>query len=182
MISVQAASPDCRKTPHGARHDGNPDSARLSEIALAASTGIDALSGLASDFLNQFNEVSMLLDMAGDDIELLEELNDWSPRGYAEHFEASNFRDSALVLEAYALCPSDTRADFDQQSRELGAVILGGLESIRTAPGDAARVEAESQALAADVRARIDALSAIIHPTEKPPSNAEIAAMFASRR
>lgn len=156
--------------------------ARIAELALAASTGIDPISGLASDFLNQFNEISMLLDMASEDIELLEDLSDWSPRDYVAHFEASNFRDSSMVLEAYGLCPSETRARFDSLSGELGDVINAGLGAIASHPGDPARAEAQSQALAADVRARIDALSAIIHPTESAPTNDAISAMFAARR
>ncbi len=162
-----------------------PDSAaraRLAELAARAKTGIDASSGLASDFLNQFNEVSMLLDMSAGDVELLDELADWKPRGYVAHFEASNFSDTALVLEAYALSPQDTRRRFDALAAELGTAIAEGLAALGALAGDRAAVGAASQALAAEVRARIDALSAIIHPVETIASNDDISALFAERR
>lgn len=182
MVSANAdalGTPIARLAPAGL-HASNAD--RLAEIVGKASTGIDSLTGLASDFLNQFNEVSMLLDMASDDVELLEELEGWSPRGYVAHFEASNFRDSELVLEAYALCPEDTRQRFDLLANELGQVITTGLEEIATLGDDEAAVVLASQTLATEVRGRIDTLSAIIHPAQMAPSNTDISALFAARR
>lgn len=124
----------------------------------------------------------MLLDMAADDVEMLEELSDWTPRGYVEHFEASNFRDSQLVLEAYALSPTATRVEFDRLSHELGNVIYNGLKVLRPLIDGSPEIAPRSQTLAAEVRQRIDVLSSIIHPTEKSPADAEISAMFAARR
>lgn len=147
-----------------------------------ARTGIDQKSGLASDFLNQFNEISMLLDMCIDDVEVLEDLSGWSPRGYVEHFESSNLRDSALVLEAYRLSPDETRAHFDALTAELAALVSSGLASLRQMNINRQAAELASKTLAADVRARIETLSAVIHPSAPAPRNDDISALFAARR
>jgi hypothetical protein len=181
MISadVAVARPADRDPAAGAA--GDEHARRRAEIAAAASTGLDPCTGLASDFLNQFNEVSMLLDMAADDADMLDELTEWQPRGYVTHFETSNFRDAGLVLEAYALCPADIRHRFDTLAAALAAAITDGLAEI-TGNGDAEAAAARCGVLAGDVRARIESLSAVIHPTREVASNSDISALFSARR
>ena len=59
-------------------------------------------------------------------------------------------------------------------------IIAGGIAACGALEADAAGHA--SAALAADVRARIDALSAVIHPAQRAPSNTDISALFAARR
>lgn len=153
---------------------------RIADIAAEAITGIDPHTGLASDFLNQFNEVLMLLEVADNDPELNRDLQHWLPCSYIEHFEASHLRDSALVIEAYALCPPSVRRRFDRLSGDLSAFILNGLADLRALNGHAAR-EA-SDALAERIRRRLASLSAIIHPGERPLDNRTISRLFSHIR
>ena len=153
---------------------------RIADIATEAITGIDPHTGLASDFLNQFNEVLMLLDLADGDPALGRDLHAWRPRDYVEHFEASELRDWALVIEAYALSPASVRRRFDRLSDELSAYILNGLADLRLLHGDAARHA--SAALAERIRRRVESLSAIIHPAERRIDNDTISALFKRAR
>jgi hypothetical protein len=153
---------------------------RIADIAAEAITGIDPHTGLASDFLNQFNEVLMLIDVAGHDAALRRELDAWFPRDYVEHFEASHLRDSALVIEAYALSPASVRRRFDRLSGDLSAFILNGLADLRPLEGEAA--DHARAALAEQVRRRIESLSAIIHPAERRLDNDTISALFKRSR
>ncbi|MBB4633923.1 hypothetical protein [Sphingosinicella soli] len=150
--------------------------ARIADIAAEAITGIDPHTGLASDFLNQFNEVLMLLDVAGTDPEFNRDLRNWLPCDYIEHFETGGLRDSALVLEAYALCPLSVRRRFDRLSRDLSALILQGLADLRDLSGETA--QQASAMLAEKIRRRVESLSAIIHPGERPLDNRAISALF----
>ena len=149
---------------------------RIADIAAEAITGIDPHTGLASDFLNQFNEVLMLLEVTGSDSDLGRDLHGWRPRGYVEHFETSHLRDSALVIEAYALCPVSVRRRFDRLSADLSAFILNGLADLRLIDGEAA--QDARRALAERIRRRVESLSAIIHPAERRFDNDTISALF----
>jgi len=149
---------------------------RIADIAAEAITGIDPHTGLASDFLNQFNEVLMLLEVVGNDPDLGRHLHGWRPRGYVEHFETSHLRDSALVIEAYALCPVSVRRRFDRLSADLSAFILNGLADLRLIDGEAA--QDARRTLAERIFRRVESLSAIIHPAERRFDNDTISALF----
>ena len=74
-------------------------SARAAELLAA---NINPRTGLATDYLNHFNEAIMLLEMIPDMPECAEDFLTWTPLSYAEHFWASNFkaRDLAIVHTA----------------------------------------------------------------------------------
>lgn len=56
---------------------------------------------LATDYLNHFNEVIMLLDMIVDMPDLIDELREWRPKTYTTHFAESGLSDQDLIIEAY---------------------------------------------------------------------------------
>src|SRR5271170_4217920 len=68
---------------------------------------INPRTGLATDYLNHFNEAVMLLEMIPDMPECAEDFLGWQPLSYAEHFTASNFKARDLAIEAYSF--ADTR-------------------------------------------------------------------------
>ena len=63
--------------------------ARAAELKAA---NINPQTGLATDYLNHFNEAIMLLELIPDMPECAEDFLAWSPLSYAEHFTASNFK------------------------------------------------------------------------------------------
>lgn len=74
---------------------------------------VNPATGLATDYLNLFNEAIMLFEMGLDMPDMAEELAEWHPRGYVEHFEKSGFEMKDVVIAAYAHAPADIRGDFD---------------------------------------------------------------------
>lgn len=161
---------------------GPPPEARVAEIAARARIGVDAVTGLATDFLNQFNEVSMLLDMIASDPSLIEDLEAWRARDYIAHFAASGFADRHLVLEAYELSPPLTRRRFDALCGELADILgqgLAFLSNCRTAGADAALAPA-AEALRDEVRTHLDRLDALIHAGRRRPTQHFVDTMFAS--
>ena len=85
-----------RPLPHPA---GPVDESRVAQLRAA---NINPRTGLATDYLNHFNEAIMLLEMIPDMPECAEEFLEWQPRSYREHFAASNFRARELAIEAFA--------------------------------------------------------------------------------
>ena len=61
--------------------------------ARLADANINPATGLATDYLNHFNEAVMLLEMLSSCPECLADFLDWQPKSYREHFLGSRFKD-----------------------------------------------------------------------------------------
>src|SRR5215472_19020839 len=105
------------------------DNAARAEQLRAAN--INPRTGLATDYLNHFNEAVMLLEMIPDMPDCAEDFLQWRPLSYPEHFTASNFKARDLAIEAYEAADPAVRAEFDH--------VTGTMTSILTAVGDAMR-------------------------------------------
>ena len=114
-----------RKAPRKAGAAGDLRAAEL----LAAN--INPRTGLATDYLNHFNEAIMLLEMIPDMPDCAEDFLGWQPRSYREHFMASNLKARDLAISAYDSADAGLRAEFDG--------ITGAMTSILTAVGAAMR-------------------------------------------
>ena len=123
-MAATSATPD-RSTPGTA---GAGDAARAAQLRAA---NINPRTGLATDYLNHFNEAIMLLELVPDMPECAEDFLDWHPLTYAEHFTASNFKARDLAISAYDSADPAIRAEFDN--------ITGAMTSILTAVSDAMR-------------------------------------------
>ena len=107
---------------------GRPNEARAAALRAA---NINPRTGLATDYLNHFNEAIMLLEMIPDMPECAEDFLLWYPLSYREHFMASHFKERDLAIEAYESADEHIRAEFDN--------ITGAMTSILTAVGAAMR-------------------------------------------
>lgn len=114
-------------------------------------TNINESTLLASDYLNHFHELVMLLEaVSSAPDEFSEDLLAWRPLTYEEHFHASGFRDKNLAIAAYRRAPPRIRARFDdavarlhgeavKQVAEVGAALNApGRDSLQSACADAA--------------------------------------------
>ena len=106
----------------------NPDPAWVAQLRAA---NINPRTGLATDYLNHFNEAIMLLEMVPALPECAEEFLGWHPLTYREHFMASHFKARELAIEAYSSADAIIRAEFDN--------ITSAMTSILTAVGTAMR-------------------------------------------
>src|SRR6266436_8799606 len=107
---------------------GHIDEARAAVLRAA---NINPRTGLATDYLNHFNEAIMLLEMVPDMPECAEDFLAWQPLSYGEHFTASHFKARDLAIEAYETADASVRAEFDN--------VTSAMTSILTAVGDAMR-------------------------------------------
>jgi hypothetical protein len=82
-------------------------------------SNVSARTFLATDYLNHFNEVFMLLEMLPDMPEMIEDIEEWTPKSYVQHFSDSSIADKDLAVEAYELCPDQYRLPFDQLTEKL---------------------------------------------------------------
>lgn len=96
-----------------------------------ADTQINPNTLLATDYLNHFNEAVMLIDMLPSMPECIAELEEWEEVSYAQHFEQSGLRYSALAIEAYNHAPAHLRALFDASVSILNDAVKAAIQSCR---------------------------------------------------
>src|SRR3979411_2934664 len=120
----QPVRPD-RPMPH---QSGPDQEARAAQLRAA---NINPRTGLATDYLNHFNEAIMLLEMVPDMPDCAEDFLLWYPLSYREHFMASNFKARDLAIDAYDSADEHIRTEFDN--------ITSAMTSILTAVGTAMR-------------------------------------------
>ncbi len=120
---------------------------RGSRGAIAAAN-INPRTGLATDYLNHFNEAIMLLEMVPDMPECAEDFLTWTPLSYAEHFWASNFKARDLAIEAYEFADPKLRADFDNLTATMTSILTAVGTAMREAQQDKTRATLAEQATA----------------------------------
>jgi len=117
--------------------------ARAAELRAA---NINPRTGLATDYLNHFNEAIMLLEMVPDMPECSEDFLSWRPLSYAEHFTASNFKARDLAIEAYNAADARTRDEFDNITSALTSILVAVGGAMREAQHDKTRIRLAEQA------------------------------------
>ena len=129
-------------TPRAACPD--PDVARAAELVAA---NINPRTGLATDYLNHFNEAIMLLEMIPDMPECAEDFLAWCPLSYCEHFMASNFRARDLAISTYETADPDIRAEFEQITDTMTEILTAVGAAMREASQDRTRGKLAEQAI-----------------------------------
>ena len=109
---------------------------------------INPRTGLATDYLNHFNEAIMLLEMVPDMPECAEDFLTWTPPSYAEHFWASNFKARDLAIEAYECADPKVRANFDNLTATMTSILTAVGNAMREAQQDKTRATLAEQATA----------------------------------
>ncbi len=115
--------------------------------AALRTANINPQTGLATDYLNHFNEAIMLLEMIPDIPECAEDFLAWSPLSYAEHFTASNFKARDLAIEAYESASPDIRAEFDQMTETMTSILREVGSAMREAVQGSTKAKLAEQAI-----------------------------------
>jgi len=140
-MTSTAAKParSLRPTP---RRTG-PDEARAARLRAA---NINPRTGLATDYLNHFNEAIMLLEMIPDLPECAEDFLAWHPRSYREHFMASHSKTRELAIEAYESADSAIRTEFDNITTTMTSILSAVSSAMREVNQDKTRATLAEQA------------------------------------
>ncbi len=108
---------------------------------------INPRTGLATDYLNHFNEGIMLLEMIPDMPECAEDFLTWRPMSYAEHFRASNFKGRDLAIAAYGAADPTIRAQFDAITDNMTTILVAVGSALRQVQQDHSRARLASEAI-----------------------------------
>lgn len=66
----------------------------------------------------------MLMDMLPSMPDCMEDIRQWQPKSYIQHFQDSFFAAKDLAIEAYAHAPNEYRAPFEDTVAEMDTLIL----------------------------------------------------------
>lgn len=87
--------------------------------AKAVGSNVNAVTLLATDYLNHFNEALMLAELVVDMPDMLDDFSTWMPKHYKDHFRESGIADKDLAIEAFDHSPSEYRDPFDSSVQML---------------------------------------------------------------
>src|SRR5260221_14603137 len=138
--TTSTAARSARPTPPPT---GPISKARAAQLKAA---NINPRTGLATDYLNHFNEAIMLLEMVPDMPECAEDFLGWQPLSYRDHFTASNFRARDLAIEAYESADERIRAEFDKITSAMTSILAAVGAAMREAQQDKTRARLAEQA------------------------------------
>src|ERR1700754_1882371 len=90
-----------QKSAQTVRDPSRKDAGKAARAAELNAANINPRTGLATDYLNHFNEPIMLLEMIPDMPECAEDFLAWCPLSYCEHFMASTSMARDRAISAY---------------------------------------------------------------------------------
>ncbi len=163
--------------PAGAPASPGIEHARLVEA------NINPVTGLATDYLNHFNEAIMMLELASQMPDCIEDLCAWRPMSYREHFAASSFKERELAIAAYELAEPALRRQLDELADMMNDILVATTQAMlgAGAPAPSPRVEdalARLRVLVVRAGAVIHGLAAV-EAAEADAPQAAVDALFA---
>lgn len=106
--------------------DGEVGAGRL------ADANINPATGLATDYLNHFNEAIMLLEMLSSYRDCIDDFLGWRPMSYREHFAASRFKGRGMAIAAYDAADPNLRGCLDTLAGTMTAVLEATRAAMRS--------------------------------------------------
>src|SRR5882757_10987345 len=145
---TSTAAKTIQKTAQIIREPSRKDAGKAARAAQLRAANINPRTGLATDYLNHFNEAIMLLEMIPDMPDCAEDFLSWTPLSYAEHFTASNFRARDLAIEAYESADATIRTEFDNIASTMTSILTAVGQAMREVHQDKTRATLAEQATA----------------------------------
>jgi hypothetical protein len=147
-------------------------------------TGINPLTWMATDFLNQYNEIAMMLENIDAWPEGLLDLKDWRPLDYEHHFARSGLSDSDLVITAFQHAPDALRKRFELIVADTNSLIERALQVLLCDyTGEKwETLTAPAAVLATEIRAQIMKLRRLINVENTNIEQDGIDDMFSAHR
>src|SRR5260370_24537924 len=119
-----------RQTPRQTDPDEEGRAARL------RAANINPRTGLATDYLNHFNEAIMLLEMIPDLPRCAEDFLLWYPLSYREHFMASHFNPHHLAIDSYHSADQPIPTNFITHTSAITSILTAVGAAMREARQD----------------------------------------------
>jgi hypothetical protein len=143
-----------------------------------AASNIMPATGLATDYLNVFNEAIMLFGLLPEMPDMIEELLVWQPLTYEQHFMRTGFAAADLAIAAYQNADSSVKLPFDELSDATGTILAHAIVSandLLTSPEELAVLVKQTNPT---LQAAIVELDRMIHGGDVGGAQDDIDALF----
>lgn len=158
------------QTPSGAHE---PPRGNEALRPLLHASNINETTFLATDYLNHFNEIEMLIDLIPDMKSILADARKWRSKRYTAHFRDSGFSTRDLAIEAYHRAPAPVLTRFEESVDRLNLLVAVCLDRI-----ERAILQEVTTRASRDLKRMIDVVSAIISGEDTRIGQDEIDAVF----
>lgn len=160
----------------GRRSAGRPAGFTGTYRLLVRGKNINQSTLLATDYLNHFNEIIMLLEMVPSMPECYQDAAEWRPKSYADHFRDSCFSDAELAILAYDNAPQNYRQAFDATIEQMDGLVLEAMPRIRTLieAGEPGPLQIGVEDVTRKLQSFVDVASSIINGTTDTLDQAQI--------
>lgn len=145
---------------------------------MLAGANIMPQTGFATDYLNVFNEATMLFGLLGDMPEMIEELEIWQPLTYEEHFFRSNFHDKELAIAVFKSIPDERRSQFVDTAQMLGEMIVDGINEAKAKIATGENIDDFASETSFALQSVIMMLDSMIHGHAADNSQDDVDALF----
>jgi hypothetical protein len=135
-------------------------------------------TGLATDYLNVFNEAIMLFGLLPDMPDMIEELLVWQPLTYEQHFRRSGFAAKDLAIAAYNNADAGVKQPFDDLSDATGTLLAHAIiqaSDLLSAPDQLAQFVRQTNPM---LQSAIETLDSLIHGGSVGGDQVDIDALF----
>ncbi|GIU67275.1 hypothetical protein [Candidatus Phycosocius spiralis] len=146
--------------------------------SVLAAANINPKTGLATDYLNVFNEAVMLFGLLAEMPDMLEELKNWEPLSYEEHFARSGFMAKDLAIVSYLRCDPTIKAGFDALSTDLGHMVQEAIAQAEIAITQGEDIVDFIAITSGSLRSQIMLLDRMVHGGDPGGAQDDIDALF----
>ena len=99
--------------------------------AALAEANINPMTGLATDYLNHFNEAIMMLELIPSMPACIDDLMEWKVMTYREHFLAATQKHRDDVLVAYDTADAQARVMLDEIADTMSSILAATRDALR---------------------------------------------------
>jgi hypothetical protein len=145
---------------HAVRSRVDRQLAQPIDPARLAAANINPKTGLATDYLNHFNEAIMMLELVPTMPDCIEDLMQWRVVSYREHFLATHQKHRDLVLAAYEMAEPGAKSGLDACTDTMDAILTAARDALQLhlSPGVAGALAQEAAAQLKPLVARAGAV------------------------
>jgi hypothetical protein len=116
---------------HACPPPADSEPARQIDPACLAEANINPTTGLATDYLNHFNEAIMMLELIPVMPDCIADLMGWRVMSYCEHFLSTHQKHRDVVLAAYEAADSQARRSLDELTASMDQILTGTRGALR---------------------------------------------------
>ena len=144
-------------------------------------TNINQSKLLATDYLNHFNEVVMMIEMIPDMPDCMEDVAEWRPKSHQQHFVDSAFSDKELAIEAYDHAPSWLQENFENSVDQANRLVELSVERLGRAieAGDDELLKLEAERASRNLKRLVEVAGAVINGSTEAINHIEVDGMVA---